>query len=90
MARPIRQSVAGAANEISAAARGSRVTLGKIDELIAVVTRVAVATEQLVVAIKEHGIKMGAEALGHKIPASVTVSTNETDETDETKKDSGS
>lgn len=46
----------------------------------------AVAIKELAVAVKESGIKIGAEALGYKIPASVIVSTNETDET---KKDSG-
>ena len=82
MNRPgsIRGNVARTSRNADAALADAREMMGKIDTLVSETRDLVFAVRELVNAIKENGIRVGAEVAGIEIPAAVTIETNENGE----------
>ena len=79
MTRPgsIRGNVARTSRNADAALADAREMMQKIDGLISETRDLVFAVRELVNAIREDGLRVGAEVAGHEIPVAVTVKPNE-------------
>ena len=77
MNRPgsIRGNVARTSRNADAALADAREMMGKIDLLVSETRDLVFAVRELVNAIREDGLRVGAEVAGIEIPAVVTVKT---------------